>query len=164
MEHLPECKTESVQVPCPDAKPGCCVLHYEQRRVRCICKELRECEQRVREDDRRLRIADGYNGIGHWIDCPVKRHDATAIYQAGYSDGLNDRSEANARAYAVGVQAARDAVESLEPRYDGEWRIRYTDALAAIDKLIGPKIIHKANIQEITVLFTARFSKIRAVQ
>lgn len=42
-------------------------------------------------------------------------------------------------AYLNALDAARDAVESLSPRYDGEWRVTYTDALAAIDALRGER-------------------------
>lgn len=70
-----------------------------------MCQALRACEARV-------------------IDAFLAS-DTMKVIRSGESE----------HGYHAALDAARDAVDALSPRYDGEWRIKYTDALAAIDAL-----------------------------
>lgn len=72
--HDPMCVPESVQVPCPDGRPGCCVYHTEKRRVRCICDLI----ARVREDEREACIAaiDALRGRQNSTDSGTHLPDA----------------------------------------------------------------------------------------
>lgn len=84
-------------------------LSQKWEQTYCICDRLRDCETRVREET----FDADWSEMGQLAAAGIFRRQA----------------------YLAALDAARDAVESLSPRYDGEWRIKYTDALAAIDAL-----------------------------
>lgn len=99
-DHLLECPSSNT-CECnmgPVHKDSC------PQRKKCICTELRACEQRVRQD---------------------------MALQYLVTD--REHQEAEQRAYAAGVQAARDAVAGLP--WDNSGAIDPVDALAAIDAL-----------------------------
>ena len=92
------------------------ILECRWASQRCICEELRACEQRVRED---------------------------MALQYLVSD--REQQESEDRAYAAGLDAAREAVNALAPttvEFHGPLpvvhNVMITAALAAIDELRNP--------------------------
>lgn len=94
------------ECPCNHAdERGCFLISAETDRcVDCICPQLRACEQRVRED---------------------------MALQYLVSD--REQQEAEQRAYAAGLEAAREAVERVSSLFQP-----LGPALAAIDALRNP--------------------------
>ncbi len=100
-----------------DHLPECLRYDYptESANEPCICPALRACEARM--EARNQGFAD------------------MASFELGKREERKRSAALIADAYAAGVQAARDAVEALEPVVRGIGM--KADALAAIDALKG---------------------------
>lgn len=114
-----------------DHLPECDVLHIagDDDGAFCICRQLRACEQRVRDepfgDSGKALLDKGY--VAGREDERRALFDDEGPYTAGFN---------------TGVQCARDAVAALAPTtvvLDGPLpvvhNVRISDALAAIDAL-----------------------------